>query len=214
MFPETFTTKIRDMTGAVVARPLGRTSITASDLTIAGTLLTCGAAWLIATGHFVWGGLLVAFASSFDMLDGALARVKREASNYGAFLDSTLDRYSEAVIYFGLLYYYHIHQIGGSEPLLIYAIVTGSLLTSYIRARAEALGYDCKVGLLERPERIIVLVLGLLSGYLTIAFWVLAVLTHVTAIQRFVHVWGQGKGERPARRKSAKGASVIAEPGE
>jgi CDP-diacylglycerol--glycerol-3-phosphate 3-phosphatidyltransferase len=214
MFPESFTTKVRELTGAFVGRTLGRTSITASDLTIAGTLLTCGAAWLIASGNFLWGGLLVGFASSFDMLDGALARAKGEASKFGAFLDSTLDRYSEALIFLGLLIYYHMNVPGAVETLLIYATVTGSLLTSYIRARAEAVGYECKVGLLERPERIVILVLGLLSGYISISLWLLAVLTHVTAVQRFVHVWWQGRNEWPARRKSPKRSAAVIEPGE
>lgn len=103
---------------------------------------------------------------------------------------------------------------GAVETLLIYATVTGSLLTSYIRARAEAVGYECKVGLLERPERIVILVLGLLSGYISISLWLLAVLTHVTAVQRFVHVWWQGRNEWPARRKSPKRSAAVIEPGE
>ncbi|HEU5012954.1 MAG TPA: CDP-alcohol phosphatidyltransferase family protein [Roseiflexaceae bacterium] len=184
----------------VVGQTLGRTRLTPSKVTVAGFVLVAGAVWLLAIGAFRWAGCLIALASSFDMLDGALARAKNEASRFGAFLDSTLDRYSEAFVFFGLLLYYEQTAPGSTEVRLIYLAVIGSLLISYARARAEALGFECKVGLLERPERIVLIVFGLLTGWMWLTLWALAILTHITAIQRIYHVWRQGG----ATSKSAK----------
>lgn len=192
--------RVRQATGSFVSKTLARTRVTASELTVLSPILTLAAVWLLATGNFFLGGLVVAFAGSFDMLDGALARAKNEVSLFGSFLDSTLDRYSETLIFLGLLLYYELNAHTSVNIFLIYAAITGSLLISYIRARAEALGYDCKVGLLERPERIILIVIGLLTGWITFVLWVLAILTHVTALQRFVHVWMQSRAKKIEKR--------------
>ncbi len=199
MFPKAFTARVREFTAALVGRTIGRTGLTPTDLTVAGLVLILGAAYLLATGELLWGGLLVAFASSFDMLDGALARARNEASRFGAFLDSTLDRYAEVCIFLGLLAYYWQRAPQATEVILIYIAVAGSLLVSYIRSRAESVGYDCKVGLLERPERIVLIVFGLVFNLLPLSLWVLAILTHVTALQRLVHVLRQARAEQPAR---------------
>ncbi|MEO8973951.1 MAG: CDP-alcohol phosphatidyltransferase family protein, partial [Ktedonobacteraceae bacterium] len=140
------------------------------------------------------------FAGMFDMLDGAMARVRNTATTFGAFFDSTLDRYSESIILFGLLYYAiqrpGLHDFVWPFPYeqswmisLIYIAVVGSLMVSYTKARAEGLGLECKTGLLARPERVVILAIGLLSGTYIWALAVLALFSQVTAIERVVHVW-------------------------
>lgn len=200
MLSQWFHARIRYVIGVLVDRTLGRTSLSASELTIVCPILTFGACWLLASGAFFWGGWLVLFASAFDMLDGALARSKNQVSHFGSFLDSTLDRYSESLIFLGLLLYYQQAAPGSNEVLLIYLAIIGSLLISYSRARAESLNFDCKVGLLERPERILLIVFGLVTGWIHLVLWALAILTHVTAIQRCVYVWQQSRSETMSSR--------------
>lgn len=200
MVPKWLDAKIRRMTGVIVAKTLGRTSLTATELTLSGFALIIGSVWLLATGSFFWAGCLILVASIFDMLDGALARAKNEESQLGAFLDSTLDRYSEVFIFFGLLFYYYQNTPGSVEVMLVFVAGTGSLLISYARARAESLDFDCKVGLLERPERIVMIVFGLCTGWISIILWVLAILTHLTALQRILHVWRQSRRNTIAKR--------------
>jgi len=167
-------------------------------LTAMGFVLNVVVAYILAQGHMQAGGLLVIVAGLFDALDGALARSAGRTSRFGAFLDSTLDRLSEAAIYFGLLAFY-TQRGARRESLLIYAAVIGSLMVSYARARAEGLGIECEVGLLTRFERVAILALGLLSQRMLIALWALAILTNFTALQRIYHVWrvtrGDGGGE-------------------
>ena len=154
---------------------------------------------VIAQGYFLVGGLLVLFAGIFDMFDGALARARNASSTYGAFLDSTLDRYSESIILFGL-FFYALQRFGLHDPLwpfpyeqpwmiaLIYIAGIGSLMVSYAKARAEGLGLECKTGLLARPERVVILAIGLLTGAVMWALVLLAIFSHVTAIERIIHV--------------------------
>lgn len=201
MLPENLTARIRQFNTALVSKTLSHTRLTATEITVAGLVLIAGSVWLLATGHFVWGGLLIALASAFDMLDGALARAKNESSRLGAFLDSTLDRYSEVFIFLGLLLHYLRDQPDPTIVTLIYVATAGSILVSYVRARAESLGFDCKVGLLERPERIILIVFGLLTGWMALVLWALAIFTNVTALQRIVHVLRQGRAEQAPRQR-------------
>jgi CDP-diacylglycerol--glycerol-3-phosphate 3-phosphatidyltransferase len=155
---------------------------------------------VIAQGLLLAGGLLVLFAGIFDMFDGAMARVRNIASTFGAFFDSTLDRYSESIVLFGLLYYTlqrpMLHDASWPFPneqpwmiTLIYIAAIGSLMVSYAKARAEGLGLECKTGLLARPERVVILAIGLLTGTVIWALILLAIFSHVTAIERIVHVW-------------------------
>src|SRR5205085_1162408 len=132
------------------------------------------------------------------MLDGALARVGNSQSDFGAFLDSLLDRYSEATILLALIYVFTIRQ-QTANVLLVYAVAMGSILISYARARAEGLGLEAKVGIAPRPERILILGLGLLLNFRTAvgALILLAILTHVTAMQRLYHVWRQTRNVPP-----------------
>jgi CDP-diacylglycerol--glycerol-3-phosphate 3-phosphatidyltransferase len=208
MLPDQFVAWIRQRVHIIVARTLARTPVTASALTVVGAILMGVAAWMLVHGHFLWAGITIAGASSFDVLDGALARVKGTQSTFGAFLDSTLDRYSEVLIYGGLLAYFS--HISGSmlQSMLIYAVITGSILTSYIRARAESTGYSCAIGLVERPERLVILIISLCTGQIMVGLVILAALTHITAMQRFVHVWKQER-HRDDEKRTHKSPTVI-----
>ena len=179
-----------------LVRFLSRTPITPSTITWLGFLLTIGAAALIITGHLLVAGIVVLIASFFDMLDGALARHINQVTRFGAVLDSTLDRLSEAVLLLSILVIYAREQ-SVTGILLVGAALIGSLLVSYIRARAEALDLECQVGLFTRTERVIVLVLGLLLSHidkaLIITLAVIAVFSLFTAGQRLLYVWKQTK---------------------
>jgi CDP-diacylglycerol--glycerol-3-phosphate 3-phosphatidyltransferase len=162
-------------------------------LTIFGFLLNLVVAYLLASGNLVSGGIMIIVAGLFDMLDGALAKITNRTSDFGAFLDSVVDRYSEAAVLFGLLlhYYQQPNEQGLIEIVLIYVILVGSMMISYSRARAGALNIRNEVGLMARPERIILLAIGLLfNAYLLVpVLWVLAIGTQLTALQRILHVW-------------------------
>src|SRR5687767_12733815 len=130
-----------------------KTPITPNMLTLFGLVLNIGVAALLASGHLVAGGIMVIVAGLFDMLDGALARITNRMSDFGAFLDSVVDRYSEAVVFLGLLIYYYSQpgNQGLTSLVLIYAILFGSMMISYARARAGALNIQNEVGLMARP---------------------------------------------------------------
>lgn len=171
-----------------VARLVAKTGVHPNAVTLFGFILNAGAAWVLATGHFLIGGFLVLFAGVFDLLDGALARVTGKGTIFGALLDSTIDRYSEAVLLFGLLIYF-ARRHDTTEVILIFAAIAGSMLISYIRARAEGLGLDAEVGIMRRTLRICTLALGLLINQVLIFLWILAILTHFTAWHRLFYVW-------------------------
>jgi CDP-diacylglycerol--glycerol-3-phosphate 3-phosphatidyltransferase len=178
-----------------LARLINRTGISPNLLTVIGFALTAGVAYVLATGHLQIGGVLLAVAGTFDALDGTLARLAGKRSRFGAFLDSTMDRLSEAVIYLGLLVHYTQHG-GQQESFLIYATIVGSLMVSYARARAEGIGIECKKGILTRFERVAVLVIGLILNQMLIALWILAIFSNFTALQRIYHVWLDTGGEK------------------
>ena len=177
-----------------VARLLARTAIPPGAITWLGFLLAVGAAAFIITGHLFAAGWVVLIAGFFDMLDGALARHTDRATRFGAILDSTLDRLSEAVVLLGILVLYTREQLV-AQSLLVGVALLGSLLVSYIRARAEAIGLKCQVGLFTRPERVIILALGLLLSQfpyvLVAALAIIAVFSFITAGQRLLYVWQQ-----------------------
>ncbi len=177
-----------------VVRLFSRTFITPNILTLFGFALTLGATALIVTGNLFASGFVVLVAGFFDMLDGALARITDQVTRFGAILDSTLDRLSEAALMLGIL------VVFAQEQSVLGISITGaalifSFLVSYIRSRAEASGLECEVGLFTRPERVIMLALGLLlSRYdyaLTAALGIVAVFSLITASQRLFHVWRQ-----------------------
>jgi CDP-diacylglycerol--glycerol-3-phosphate 3-phosphatidyltransferase len=177
-----------------------KTPITPNMLTLFGLVLNCVVFALLITDHKVAGGVMLIVAGLFDMLDGALARITNKMSTFGAFLDSVVDRYSEAIVLLGLLLYYYLHGSPNTiiEIVLIYVILVGSMMISYTRARAGSLHIHNEVGILARPERIILLAIGLLfqTVLLLPVLWLLAIGTQITAIQRVVYVWEVTSGRR------------------
>ena len=185
-------------------------------LTTAGFVFSAGAGALFATGHFCWGGLVALAAAACDTIDGSLARRSGTVTTFGQFYDSFLDRYSELAVFIGLSYYYAHNPGRDGRPQVLQEVLTdvalaGSLMVSYARARAEGLGIDCKVGIMERPERLTVVIAGALlysifdaalghrhnlHWIFTGALWLLAVLTNVTAVQRAAHVWRRTTGAK------------------
>ncbi len=176
-----------------VALLMGRMGLTPNLVTIIGLLIAGVAAYLIGVGLWWVGGLVALFAGIFDMFDGALARNTGRASDFGALLDSTIDRVSEAVVLLGVLAYY-LASDNDWGAMLVYAALVGSIMVSYMRARSEGLGIECKVGVMQRPERVALTGLGLIVAHwipvvMLIVLGVIAALTTVTAIHRLVHTW-------------------------
>jgi len=175
-----------------VARILSKTSVTPNTLTVIGFLVSVAAGVLIAKGYFLAGGLVVLFAGAFDLLDGPLARATGKTTKFGGFLDSTLDRLSEAAVLAGILAYYAFHE-GTWESLLAFGTFVGSVMVSYLRARAEGLGIKCEVGIFTRVERVIVMSIGLVFGQwfdlaIPIMLGIITALAFVTVMQRLIHV--------------------------
>jgi CDP-diacylglycerol--glycerol-3-phosphate 3-phosphatidyltransferase len=187
---------ISDATG----RALAKVGFTANSLTALGVALSSVAAWRISRGAFLSAGLILTAGGLLDFCDGAVARVRGTASKFGAFLDSFTDRISDALVFSALIWW--MFTDGGnirSDHLLVltFAAYGGAVLTSYVRAKAESLGFDCKVGILERAERLIVLCGGLIIGQyaLAAAIWVIAILGLVTVVQRLLHVAKQARSQ-------------------
>ena len=196
----------RHAEGLVTA--LGRTPLTPNQVTVVGLGLTIFASGLAAYGQLRWAGVVLIFAGTCDILDGALARSTKASYAYGAFLDSTLDRYSEGVVYLGLAAYF-LSVDGPLQRWLVLATLAalaGSFLVSYVRARAQSLGFTCQTGLFQRPERVVVTVAGLLIGgpVLYVVVFLLAVVTNITALQRIREVWLQGRAQRLQREREAR----------
>ncbi|MFC1956966.1 CDP-alcohol phosphatidyltransferase family protein [Chloroflexota bacterium] len=175
---------------------LKRRHITPTTLTWIGFAISLGAAALIATGHLFLAGFVVLASGFFDMLDGALARHTNQVTRFGAVLDSTLDRVSEAVLLLAILAFY---LTSGNQPtvgiLITGLALIGSPLVSYVRAKAETIGLECKIGLFTRAERVIVLTVGLLASHfsyaLVIALAIIALFSFITAGQRLHYVLKQ-----------------------
>jgi CDP-diacylglycerol--glycerol-3-phosphate 3-phosphatidyltransferase len=135
-----------------------------------------------------WGGVVALVAGVFDVLDGRVARLRGRQTRFGAFLDSTMDRYSDMVLYMGLMILY-ARLDRTPSMVLVWVAAFGSFMTSYARARAESLIPRCTVGLLERPERLILLIAGALANRMVAALWIIAVLSNLTAVQRVVYTY-------------------------
>jgi CDP-diacylglycerol--glycerol-3-phosphate 3-phosphatidyltransferase len=178
-----------------LARFISVTGVSPNAITVTGTLLMVIVAVVLAKGYFFWGGIFITAFTLFDGIDGILARMMGRTSRFGAFLDSTLDRFSEAIIFLGLLMYY-IGYNQQLELILIYLTVVGSMMVSYARARAEGIGVPLKDGLFTRFERICLLVVGLLFNQVVLILWVLAIFSNFTAIQRMYVVWRITGGEK------------------
>ncbi len=172
---------------APLARLLARLKVTPNQVSTAGFALNVVAAAFIATGDLMLAGIIYILAGCLDLMDGTLARVTGRATKFGAFFDSTVDRISEGVVFAAITYRFAIDGESVLAAVVVLALL-GSLLVSYVRARAEGLGGKCKVGLLTRAERVILLTLGLLFGLLEHTIVLLAVLTAVTVAQRIYYV--------------------------
>ncbi|MCD6117115.1 CDP-alcohol phosphatidyltransferase family protein [bacterium] len=160
-------------------------------------LMGAVASYFVIIGNLRIASLFLLFSGLCDVLDGRLARQSNKVTKFGALYDSTLDRYSEVVFFFGLAYFFISHDWFLTTVAVAIGL-GGSLMVSYVRARAEGLGFECKVGILQRPERLLLLGIGGLIHLYTLvaAIWIVAVLSNVTAIQRIVHVWDQDKKEK------------------
>jgi len=171
--------------------PLGgffnRLGLTPNMMTMLGLIGNSFGAYYLARGDMLTGGILVLLMTPIDALDGTMARLRGESSDFGAFVDSVTDRYSELIIYGGLLY----HFLNLGDPLgglLVFGAAAGSVLVSYVKARAEGLGYEAKVGLLTRVERYLVLAPWLVFNQLCIGLAIIALLANITALQRIWYV--------------------------
>jgi len=172
----------------MIVRLLSDLRVNPNLLTVLGLVVNLFAAILFARGLFFWAGLVVLFAGIFDMVDGEVARRTKRVTQFGAFFDSIIDRYSDLVLLIGIIHYYaRLDQI--FYVWLTGLVVIGSVMTSYTRARAESLIPQCKVGFLERPERIVLLIIGALSNRMAAVLWVMAILSNWTVSQRIWYTW-------------------------
>lgn len=190
-----------------LCRALARWNVSPDVATLMGLVLTLVVAVLAARGELLWAGLLYLPAAAFDAIDGTLARVSGRGSRFGAFLDSTIDRLEESIVFLGLIVYYA--RVGGDVeiPLILVAAVA-SLMVSYTRARAEALGIACTVGFMTRPPRVAVTILGMVFDQVLAALVILAAASLFTAAHRIYHVWRATGGE--AGRWAAPRSPFIA----
>ncbi len=171
---------------------LNKIGLTPNSITMLGLLGNIVAAFFLAQGEIVWGGVIVLVMWPVDALDGTMARLRGEPTDFGGFVDSVTDRYSELVIFAGLLYYF-ILQANTLAAMLVFASASGSILVSYTRARAEALDFDAKIGALTRVERYLVLAPCLIFNVPLVAMWIIAILANFTALQRIFYVRKQAR---------------------
>ncbi|MDY7103818.1 MAG: CDP-alcohol phosphatidyltransferase family protein [Actinomycetota bacterium] len=192
---------------APIGRGLRRAGISADVITVAGLVMSCATAVAIGTGHFRLAFLFLLLTGIPDALDGAVAKAAGTSSTRGAFFDSVADRVTDAMLFFGIAWWF-AEDRGGTIVLLPFAAFAVASLVSYQRAKAESLGLQAKGGIMERAERVIVLGLGLLfPEFLVGVLWVLLTLTALTAVQRFVKVWRQADRPprvRPTRRRRTR----------
>jgi CDP-diacylglycerol--glycerol-3-phosphate 3-phosphatidyltransferase len=170
-------------------------------LTFIGLLINAGAAWLLALGQFRWAGAVILGAGLFDMVDGRVARATNRVTRFGGFFDSVLDRYSDLAVLVGLLVYYA--SINRFFYVVLTAIVmTGTVMVSYTRARAENTIPRCKVGFLERPERVVLVIIGALFNRMAQVLWVIAIFSNITVISRMLYTWQEAKRLENAQLRS------------
>jgi len=196
--PKTFTDVMRALFKGVLD-PIGgflnRIGITPNMMTMIGLLGNVIGAWFLAQGDMLLGGIFVLVCTPFDALDGTMARLRGEASDFGAFVDSVTDRYSELFILGGLLY--HFIQVNDQlSAFAVYLAAAGSVLVSYVKARADSLKFDANTGILTRMERYLVIAPLLLFNLPSLAAWIVAVLANMTALQRIWKVRRQAHKNR------------------
>jgi CDP-diacylglycerol---glycerol-3-phosphate 3-phosphatidyltransferase len=175
-----------------IVRWLALSRIHPNVLTFIGLVINIWAAWLLSQGSFRWASLVVIGAGLFDMVDGRVARATSQVTRFGGFFDSVIDRYSDLALYMGLLVYYA--SINRFFYIVLTAVVmTGSVMISYTRARAENAIPKCKVGFLERPERVVLIIIGALFDRMAAVLWVIAVLSNLTVVHRMIYTWQEAK---------------------
>ena len=195
----------------LMVRGISLLGVNPNLLTFVGFLITLLAAWFLAQGRFFDAGIVIIFSGIFDMLDGRVARVTKTVTRFGAFFDSVLDRYSDMALFLGLLIHYA--RIQQTTYLVLAGIVMmGAVMTSYTRARAESLIPLCKVGFMERPERLVLLIIGALFNKMAPVLWVMAVMSNLTVIHRIVHTWKQASGKSPLKQPDPSSGSDSGRP--
>src|SRR5579863_6719563 len=184
-----------------IVRWLALSKIHPNVLTFLGLVINIWAAWLFSQGRMTWAGVVVIGAGLFDMVDGRVARATKQVTLFGGFFDSVIDRYSDLAVFMGLLVYYS--SINRFFYIVLTAIVmTGSVMVSYARARAECTIPKCKVGFLERPERVVLIIIGALFDRMAAVLWVIAVLSNLTVIHRMIYTWQEAKRLEDAQLRS------------
>lgn len=209
-YHEMFHDTLRDWLSYItrpVARGVAALGITANMLTITGLFFGIAAGILIALNHLKLAGILILVGGIFDLMDGAVARVNKVTNPFGALLDSVVDRYSEGAVFVGLAIYFMRSPLGIDKKITGLALtclgLISAFLVSYVRARAEGLNVECKVGIMQRPERIVVIAAGILfrnllvkPNLLVVALWILVILSHITVLQRVAFVLKEFHGMR------------------
>jgi CDP-diacylglycerol--glycerol-3-phosphate 3-phosphatidyltransferase len=186
----------------LIVRALALSKIHPNVLTFLGLVINIGAAALLAVGQFRWAGVVIIGAGLFDMVDGRVARETNRVTRFGGFFDSVLDRYSDLALLVGLLVWYG--SINRPSYVVLTAIaMTGSVMVSYARARAENTIPMCKVGFMERPERVVLLIIGALFDKMAPVLWVVAVLSNITVIDRMIFTWQETKRLEDAQLRPA-----------
>ena len=193
--PKTLTDQMRALFKWIIdpiAAFFNRIGILPNTMTLIGLVGHTIGAFFLYQGKMTIGGLVILAMAPVDALDGTMARLRGESSSFGAFVDSVTDRYSELIMFLALVIYY-AQQGEWLNCIVVYTAAAGSVLVSYVRSRAESLGYEAKVGILTRMERYIVLVPSLILNAPMVGLWIVAVMANVTAIQRIVHVRRQAR---------------------
>lgn len=182
-----------------------RLELNPNFFTTIGFVLTIGAAVLFAVGYLRIAGAIILLAGTFDIIDGKVARATKRVTKFGALYDSTLDRYSEVIMFFGLAYFF-VKEEWFITSVAVSIALGGSIMVSYVRARAEALGFQCKVGIMQRPERVVYIGFGAIFHIYTLIFAILliAVFANVTAIQRVYHIWVAENGKKREKLSKAE----------
>lgn len=196
---EPVSSRIRDFYLSILDPIVGlsnQLNVHPNTFTTVGFFAGCVAAYFVAVGSLRTAACLILLSGVFDNIDGKLARYSGKVSKFGALYDSTMDRYSEVIFFFGMAFYF-IKNGWYLTSVAVAVGLGGSLMVSYVRARAEGLGFECTVGILQRAERLLLLGLGGLIHLYTFvaAIWVVAVLSNVTAIHRIIHVWREDRGK-------------------
>jgi CDP-diacylglycerol---glycerol-3-phosphate 3-phosphatidyltransferase len=187
----------------LIVRGLALSKIHPNYLTLIGMLINVGAAWLLAVGQFRWAGAVIIGAGLFDMVDGRVARETNRVTRFGGFFDSVLDRYSDLFLLIGLLVWYG--SIGRFSYVVLTAVaMIACVMVSYVRARAENSIPMCKVGFMERPERVVLVIIGALFDRMAPVLWIIAVLGNLTVIHRMIFTWQEAERLEDAQLRAGK----------